>query len=337
MQTNNLFNQLQQLCNHTQSNTGTPHSPLQVVLNTLRSERNIRYSTGFENIDAILKGGLAPETLTILGGTTGMGKTTLALQVAYNIAQQHKKDVLFIALEMSEYQLYLKMLSMLSKYEFEHCLNVCSCGLTVDQIENIDAWWTLDQESSDLLIRAASAMVSNTNLYIRSSLEHTTPADIENIVEEHISKTGNTPVLFVDYLHNIKSTKQNTTDKQVIDEAVDMLKAISYKHKTPVVAISSLNRSAYGAPDLAAVKGSGEIEYTASTVLLMTNPETERKDGPTDIHKKQSARSARDTSSTRTVQLTAVKNRYGPKDVSTLLKFNEEYSYFSDIYAISKR
>ena len=330
MKTNNIYNQLEQLCNNTQDNA--THNPLKMILDTLRSERNIRYSTGFENIDAMLKGGLAPETLTILGGTTGAGKTTLALQIAYNISKRYKQDVLFIALEMSEYQMYLKLLSMISKNISEHCANAGSAGLTLEQIEGIESWESLDSNTSDLLIRAAAEMQYNANLYIKSSVERTTPEDINKLVEEHISKTGKAPVLFIDYLHNIKSKKSVATDKQVIDEAVSVLTALSYKYKIPVFAMSSVNRNAYVAPDLAAVKGSGEIEYSASTVLLLTNPETEKKNGPTDS-KRQSSRSARHAARVRTVQLTAVKNRYGPKDVSTLLKFSEEYSYFSDVHA----
>ena len=337
MQTNNIYNQLKQLCNNTQDGSDTTNNPLQMVLDTLCSKQNIRYSTGYKNIDSLLKGGLAPERLYILGGATGMGKSTLALQIAYNISIRYKQDVLFIALEMSEYQVYLKLLSMISKSIAERCINSGSTGLTLEQIENIEDWGSLDPDTGDLLIRAAAEMQSNTNLYIKSSIERTTPEDVKRMIEKHMSERGNAPILFIDYLHNIKSAKQTATDKQVIDEAVDMLKALSLRHKIPVFAMSSLNRNAYGAPDLAAVKGSGEIEYTASTVLLMTNPEVEKKNGPTDINKKPSSRSARSSASVRTVQLTAVKNRYGPRDVSALLKFSEEYSYFSDIYAINNR
>ncbi len=239
MQTNNIYNQLQQLCNNTQDSTNTTPNPLKVVLDTLQSERNIRYSTGFENIDSILKGGLAPETLTILGGTTGMGKTTLALQIAYNISLRYKQDVLFIALEMSEYQMYLKLLSMISKDIVEHCVNAGSTGLTLEQIENIENWGSLTPDTSDLLIRAAAEMQRNTNLYIKSNVERRTPADMNRLIEEHISKTGNAPIIFIDYLHKIKSSKQTATEKQVIDEAVDMLNGLSYKYKIPVYAMSS--------------------------------------------------------------------------------------------------
>lgn len=332
MQTNDIYNQLQQLCNNTHDNA--THNPLKIVLDTLRSERNVRYSTGFENIDSMLNGGLAPETLTVLGGTTGMGKTTLALQIAYNVSQKYKQDVLFIALEMSEYQMYLKLLSMISKNIAEHCINAGSVGLTLEQIEGIENWGSLDPDTSELLIHAAAEMQRNKNLYIKSSIELTTPEDIKKLVEEHISKAGKAPILFIDYLHKIKLAKPVATEKQNIDEAVGMLTSLSYKYKIPVFSMSSINRNAYAAPDLAAVKGSGEIEYSAATVLLMTNPEAEKKNGPTDINRKQSSRSTRSAAKVRTVQLTVVKNRYGPADVSTLLKFNEEYGYFSEIYAM---
>ena len=80
------------------------------LLNKLTDPNNIYYSTGFDKLDAILGGGLEPASLCVLGGLAGVGKTTLALQMAYYISKTQQKDVLFLALEMTEFQMQITSL-----------------------------------------------------------------------------------------------------------------------------------------------------------------------------------------------------------------------------------
>ena len=114
---------------------------------------------------------------------------------------------------------------------------------------------------------------------------------------------------------------------------IDMLKILAHKYEIPIIAMSSLNRTSYADPDLASVKGSGEIEYTASTVFLLSDADAENKNQPTEINKRSSNRSCRNMSSTRTVRITAAKNRMGQRNATSLLRFNEEYNQFQEVSA----
>ena len=329
---NNIYDKLLQISNDTSIDTDTStHNPIKTLLESLYGKVNIHYSTGFENIDSMISGGLSPQTLTIIGGATGMGKTTLALQMAYNISMKYKKDVLFLAFEMSEFQLYLKLLSMLTKEISEQCINAGGAPLTVDQIQKTDNWPLLDEDTQYLMLKAAGELQNNRNLYIKSHVDTVTPEDVKKMIEDHIATTGNEPIVFIDYLHNIGSKKQTATPKQVIDDAIDMLKILAHKYEIPIVAMSSLNRTSYADPDLASVKGSGEIEYTASTVFLLSDADAENKNHPAEISKRQSNRSCRNMSSMRTVRITAAKNRMGQRNATSLLRFNEEYNQFQEI------
>lgn len=67
-----------------------------------------RVSTDFSEADAVLGGGIVPGSVTLLAGDPGIGKSTLLLQIAYNIAKQKGASVLYISGEESEEQIKLR-------------------------------------------------------------------------------------------------------------------------------------------------------------------------------------------------------------------------------------
>ena len=115
---NNICDKLLQISNNTSVDTNTSTcNPIKTLLDSLDGECGKCYSTGFENIDAMIKGGFKPQTLTILAAQTGMGKTTLSLQMAYYISKTYKKDVLYLAFEKQGYS-FLDSLNVLVGYVF---------------------------------------------------------------------------------------------------------------------------------------------------------------------------------------------------------------------------
>jgi len=65
-----------------------------------------RISSGFEELDRVLGGGLVPGSLVLVGGDPGIGKSTLILQSANAMA--HKRSVLYVAAEESAEQVKLR-------------------------------------------------------------------------------------------------------------------------------------------------------------------------------------------------------------------------------------
>lgn len=59
-----------------------------------------RFDTGYEELNRVLGGGLAKGSFVLLGGSPGIGKSTLLLQMAGGLAQ-HKNTVLYISGEES--------------------------------------------------------------------------------------------------------------------------------------------------------------------------------------------------------------------------------------------
>ena len=297
------------------------------LLKKLTDPQNIYYETGFAKLDKLLGGGLEPGALVVLGGLAGVGKTTLALQMAYNVSKRYRKDVLFLALEMTDFQMQVKLLSMLTASITLRQVNNETTPLSVQQIRNTECWNTLTQDEADLYLSAAYEMQGNPHLFIQSPGKATADT-VMKAVKRHKEMTGEAPIVFVDYLQYIKPDKPTVTDKQAIDSAVEVLKEISIKYDTPVLALSSLSRNAYQSPSIGAAKGSGEIEYTASTVLMLTLPTGVTEKDAQCIDSKRSSLPGRFIPSTKRLQLTAVKNRSAANNCFMLLDFLDEYNYF---------
>jgi DNA repair protein RadA/Sms len=76
-----------------------------VLLDNVSSDEHNRQKTGILEIDRILGGGMVPGSLILLGGEPGVGKSTLALQLALAIGE---KCVLYVSGEESEEQISLR-------------------------------------------------------------------------------------------------------------------------------------------------------------------------------------------------------------------------------------
>lgn len=310
-------------------NTSVSHC-IPMLLNKLTDPNNIYYPTGFDKLDRIMGGGLEPGSLTVVGGLAGVGKTTLALQMAYHISSTQRKDVLFLPLEMTEFQMQVKLISMLTAAIAKRRVGNTTPPLSTNQIRNSSRWGELSQDAAELYISAVKELQSNPYLYFCCPKERATPDTIRECVKRHKDMTGEAPVLFVDYLQYIKPVKATATDKQAIDCAVEVLKEIALEYDTPVVALSSLSRSAYNTPNIGSAKGSGEIEYTASTVLLLTPPADSQEEKAKSIDSKKVSAPGRFIPSIKKLQLTAVKNRSANANYYMLLNFWEEFNFFTE-------
>lgn len=254
--------------------------------------------TGIKGLDDLLDGGLFPG-LYILGAVSSLGKTTFALQIADHVAEEGR-DVLFFSLEQSKEELMAKSVSRLTaSMEL-----IGDTPLTSRQIlYKMKDWIGTNQERAlDSAIMSYKEDIGPRMFIIendtRPALRKNSAGELEIMrdpqgepiqtvqrigldtirdrVKEHIRIMGKdrAPVVFIDYLQILRpdDSTGRKSDKQNMDETVSELRRISKAHQIPIVAISSLNRSAYGQPiTMEAFKESGAIEYS-SDVLLGLNP-----------------------------------------------------------------
>ena len=82
-------------------------APVPVEINSVSFEENDRTSTGIAELDRVLGGGIVAGSLVLVGGDPGIGKSTLLLQMCYNLSAEGK-DVLYISGEESLKQINLR-------------------------------------------------------------------------------------------------------------------------------------------------------------------------------------------------------------------------------------
>ncbi|WP_431300048.1 replicative DNA helicase [Tabrizicola sp. BL-A-41-H6] len=230
-------------------------------------------STGLIDMDRKL-GGLHPSDLLILAGRPSMGKTSLATNIAFNIAKAHKRGrmpdggegsveggvVGFFSLEMSAEQLAARILSEASEVPSE-------------QIRRGD----MTEQEFRRFVEAAKALEA-CPLYI----DDTPALPISQVAARarRLKRTHGLDVLIIDYLQLLKGTsKENRV--QEVSEITQGLKAIAKELNIPVIALSQLSRAVESRedkrPQLSDLRESGSIEQDADVVMFVYRDEYYRE------------------------------------------------------------
>ena len=238
---------------------------LPALLETITANaKKPRFSTGFKIIDDALNGGLYTG-LYFIGAISSLGKTTLTLQIADNLAKQGR-DVLFFSLEQSKYDLMTKSVS-----RRKHGIGNSNAKSNLAIMDG-RRWADFSDTENEVVRRAFKAYEEFAHhIFIHEGIGNISVEEIREKVKNHISLTGNQyPIVFIDYLQILKAPlgDEKSTDKQVVDHNVTALKQLSRDFDIPVFAVSSLNRENYRHKiNMAAFKESGAIEY-GSDVLI---------------------------------------------------------------------
>ncbi|MEX0311547.1 MAG: replicative DNA helicase [Tateyamaria sp.] len=225
-------------------------------------------STGLIDMDKKL-GGLHPSDLLILAGRPSMGKTSLATNIAFNIAKAFKKGVKpdgsegaieggvvgFYSLEMSAEQLAARILSEAAEVPSE---NIRRGDMTEAEFRRfVDAAKQL--EACPLYIDDTPA-IPIAQLAARA---------------RRLKRTHGLDVLMVDYLQLVRGGADNRV--QEIAEISMGLKAIAKELNIPVIALSQLSRQVESRedkrPQLSDLRESGSIEQDADVVMFVFREE----------------------------------------------------------------
>lgn len=277
--------------------------------------------TGFNKLDSVFDGGLY-EGLYIVGAISSLGKTTLITQIADQIAQSGT-DVLIFSLEMARTEIMSKSIS-------RHTLqSVLSTGGNIQNAKTArgittgkkyERYSLTERELINNAIRSYGEYAGR--IYISEGIGDIGAAEIRAAVQKHISFTGNTPVVVIDYLQILAPADVRATDKQNTDKAVMELKRISRDFKLPILGISSFNRENYSnAVTMAAFKESGAIEYSSDVLIgLQLKGAGDKKFDATEAKRKNP----------REIELVILKNRNGRAGDTINYSYYPMFNYFKE-------
>jgi replicative DNA helicase len=226
--------------------------------------------TGYTDLDE-LTGGLQPSDLIILAARPSVGKTSLALSLAYNVAFQSNSTVGVFSLEMSRDQLVQRMLSMHTGIDMQR---LRTGNLRGDELN---------------LALEGMGVLSEIPIYI----EDTPGLSINEVRSKarRLHAEAGVDLLMIDYLQ-LMSGKRSDNRVQEVSEISRGLKALARELNVPVIALSQLSRAVEGrqshVPMLSDLRESGSIEQDADIVMFiyreeLYDKETEKK-GIAEIH-----------------------------------------------------
>ncbi|MDK3071911.1 replicative DNA helicase [Sedimentitalea sp. JM2-8] len=227
-------------------------------------------STGLIDMDKKL-GGLHRSDLLILAGRPSMGKTSLATNIAFNVAKAYKRGLLpdgtegtvdggvvgFYSLEMSAEQLAARILSEASEVPSE-------------QIRRGD----MTEAEFRRFVDAAKSLEA-CPLYI----DDTPALPISQLAARarRLKRTHGLDVLIIDYLQLVRGTGKSENRVNEISEITMGLKAIAKELDIPVIALSQLSRQVENRedkrPQLSDLRESGSIEQDADVVMFVFREE----------------------------------------------------------------
>lgn len=282
------------------------------------------YPTGFSMLDNHLRGGLF-EGLTIIGAMTSVGKTTLTMQIADNMAMLGN-DVLIFSLEMGIHELMARSISKGTLMQsFFRKAGDYSQAMTARQILSGEPGQPGILEEATRAYREYAGRIN-----IFQSLGKIGPKRIREEVEGYKAATGSIPVVVIDYLQLLGQDegKYSAGAKEIMDAAVTELKCMAVDLEIPVILISSFNRDNYGKDaNLASFKESGGIEYSADLLLGLQYAGT-GKDGRNQDNLEKIETMAQENP--RKMELKIMKYRNGEWGQRILMDYYAPFNFFKE-------
>lgn len=216
------------------------------------------FSTGFSALDTYVR--LIDSEFTLIAARPSMGKTSLAMQIAENVARKITADrtgesVAVFSAEMSGTELYIRMTSALA-------------GVNAHKLRNGHG-----STEEFAAFRDAKNRLRTLPIWIDDGNRPTTSSMLEQL--SRLNETNPVKLMVFDFLELGGELAQKEDIR--ISTIAQNLKALAKTLNIPVVALSQLNRDpdkrANKMPELSDLRYSGMLEQIADKVMFIMRPE----------------------------------------------------------------
>ena len=224
--------------------------------------------SGYPDMDKLLAG-FQKSDLVILAARPSIGKTTLALDLARQMAVQQKVPVGLFSLEMGADQLVDRMLAAQSGVDLWRLrTGNLKTGAGDDDFQRIGEAMGVLSEAPIFIDDSGSANVMEMRTMAR------------RLQSEH-----NVGVIIIDYLQLMEGRKAGGDNRvNEISEISRALKQLARELNIPIIALSQLSRSVESRspqiPKLSDLRESGSIEQDADIVMFLYREDREKPDTP---------------------------------------------------------
>lgn len=222
--------------------TNTMLSPKEIA-ELITTERNELEFKNFKNIQEKIK--LLTNTVNVIAARTSVGKSAFALNLMNDLSNKYKS--LYFNMEMTEKEIYQRLVSMNSDVEIDKFANMTN--------NEPDRMW---RAIENITKKKMKIYQGSKNLKaLRTILT-------KESREEHC-------VVFIDYVGYVYTGKYAQNDRERIGEVVREIQNMSKDLNITVFLIAQINRSGSDEPSLVHIKDSGELEQTGHCVMILHN------------------------------------------------------------------
>lgn len=289
--------------------------------------------TGIAELD---KKTLGLDGLIVLGGIAGQGKTSLALQLAFDVCELGTPTI-FYSLEMPKRAIFTKILNRLAQVKYSDILLKGRQYLDETRQgknllgEDIDFYQLLTKDQADKL-KTAKEKLTNTSdkFYLRSRESKEADIDFASVEQEinliKAEHKADKVLVVIDHLQvfNAGENYKDQIDKE--GKLITGFKGISERTGATIILISQKNKAGFTSRGLQTIKGSVDIVYLADVVMFLESDEEKKsQDNGKEL---DSIIATFGGQVLKRIDLVIDKNRYNAP-CTIQLDFNGEYSSFT--------
>ncbi len=238
------------------------HSTFQFIEELYENDSQISgVASGFGDIDEMTSG-FQKGDLFVIAARPSMGKTSLALNIAANVAIHLKKSVAIFSLEMSKEQLVLRLMTTLAQIDAH--------SMRTGKLKDSD-WPKLTQ---------AAGILSECNLFI----DDTSGITVQEMraKSRRLKREGKLDIIVVDYMQLMRVSGRVESREREISEISRNLKELAKELNVPLIALSQLNRALEARSDkrpmMSDLRESGAIEQDADVIAFIYRDEVYNRD-----------------------------------------------------------